>query len=72
VEVEEGVMRVLLVDDSPVDRKIAQLLLNSNSCAGSFHGQPSIQPSSCPPFSSASAVPLCSRICSVLLLSFYF
>ncbi|KAK3142529.1 hypothetical protein QOZ80_4BG0347710 [Eleusine coracana subsp. coracana] len=37
VEVEEGVMRVLLVDDSPVDRKVVQLLLNSNSCAGSFH-----------------------------------
>lgn len=40
VEVEEGVMRVLLVDDSPVDRRVAQLLLSSNSCAGSFHGQP--------------------------------
>ncbi|CAD6260799.1 unnamed protein product [Miscanthus lutarioriparius] len=37
VEVEEGVMRVLLVDDSPVDRRVAQLLLSSNSCAGSFH-----------------------------------
>ncbi|XP_062225726.1 two-component response regulator ORR1-like isoform X2 [Phragmites australis] len=37
VEVEEGVMRVLLVDDSPVDRRVVQLLLNSNSCAGSFH-----------------------------------
>ncbi|TVT98556.1 hypothetical protein EJB05_56131 [Eragrostis curvula] len=36
-EMEEGVMRVLLVDDSPVDRRVAQLLLNSNSCAGSFH-----------------------------------
>jgi hypothetical protein len=48
VEVEEGVMRVLLVDDSPVDRKVAQLLLNSGSCAGSFHGQLSIQLSSCP------------------------
>ncbi|PWZ41514.1 Two-component response regulator ORR1 [Zea mays] len=33
----EGVMRVLLVDDSPVDRRVAQLLLSSNSCAGSFH-----------------------------------
>jgi CheY-like chemotaxis protein len=40
VAVEEGVMRVLLVDDSPVDRRVAQLLLSSNSCAGSFHGQP--------------------------------
>ena len=40
MEVEEGVMRVLLVDDSPVDRRVAQLLLSSNSCAGSFHGQP--------------------------------
>lgn len=30
-------MRVLLVDDSPVDRRVAQLLLSSNSCAGSFH-----------------------------------
>lgn len=39
VEVEEGVMRVLLVDDSPVDRRVAQLLLSSDSCAGSFHGQ---------------------------------
>ncbi|CAD6263605.1 unnamed protein product [Miscanthus lutarioriparius] len=37
VEVGEGVMRVLLVDDSPVDRRVAQLLLSSNSCAGSFH-----------------------------------
>ncbi|KAJ1271137.1 hypothetical protein BS78_06G105900 [Paspalum vaginatum] len=35
--VEEGVMRVLLVDDSPVDRRVAQLLLSSDSCAGSFH-----------------------------------
>ncbi|KAL5215936.1 hypothetical protein ABZP36_007337 [Zizania latifolia] len=34
--VEEGVTRVLLVDDSPVDRRVAQLLL-SNTCAGSFH-----------------------------------
>jgi CheY-like chemotaxis protein len=38
-EVEEGVTRVLVVDDSPVDRRVAQLLLSSNSCAGSFHGQ---------------------------------
>ncbi|CAL5031903.1 unnamed protein product [Urochloa decumbens] len=37
VEVEKGVMRVLLVDDSPVDRRVAQLLLSSDSCAGSFH-----------------------------------
>lgn len=37
MEVEEGVMRVLLVDDSPVDRRVAQLLLSSNSCAGPFH-----------------------------------
>ncbi|KAF8703199.1 hypothetical protein HU200_031987 [Digitaria exilis] len=37
VEVEEGVTRVLLVDDSPVDRRVAQLLLSSDSCAGSFH-----------------------------------
>ncbi|XP_062185758.1 two-component response regulator ORR1-like isoform X2 [Phragmites australis] len=37
VEQEEGVMRVLLVDDSPVDRRVVQLLLSSNSCAGSFH-----------------------------------
>ncbi|KAL6652694.1 hypothetical protein ACP70R_011619 [Stipagrostis hirtigluma subsp. patula] len=36
-EVEEGVTRVLLVDDSPVDRRVAQLLLTANSCAGSFH-----------------------------------
>ncbi|RCV33766.1 hypothetical protein SETIT_7G108800v2 [Setaria italica] len=37
-EVEEGVTRVLVVDDSPVDRRVAQLLLSSsNSCAGSFH-----------------------------------
>ncbi|WVZ85783.1 hypothetical protein U9M48_032659 [Paspalum notatum var. saurae] len=35
--VEAGVMRVLLVDDSPVDRRVAQLLLSSDSCAGSFH-----------------------------------
>ncbi|KAG8082099.1 hypothetical protein GUJ93_ZPchr0014g47610 [Zizania palustris] len=35
--VEEGVTRVLLVDDSPVDRRVAQLLLSSNTCAGSFH-----------------------------------
>jgi hypothetical protein len=33
-------MRVLVVDDSPVDRRVAQLLLSSDSCAGSFHGQP--------------------------------
>ncbi|XP_020400514.1 RR1-Corn type-A response regulator isoform X3 [Zea mays] len=33
----EGVMRVLVVDDSPVDRRVAQLLLSSDSCAGSFH-----------------------------------
>jgi CheY-like chemotaxis protein len=39
-EVEEGVTRVLVVDDSPVDRRVAQLLLSSGSCAGSFHGQP--------------------------------
>jgi CheY-like chemotaxis protein len=63
VEVEEGVMRVLLVDDSPVDRKVAQLLLNSGSCAGSFHGQLSIQ---------LKLVSLRSQICSVLLPSFYF
>ncbi|CAL5031901.1 unnamed protein product [Urochloa decumbens] len=37
VEVKEGVKRVLVVDDSPVDRRVAQLLLSSNSCAGSFH-----------------------------------
>ncbi|KAG2572317.1 hypothetical protein PVAP13_7KG168600 [Panicum virgatum] len=36
-EVEEGVTRVLVVDDSPVDRRVAQLLLSSGSCAGSFH-----------------------------------
>uniref|UniRef100_A0A0D9W5D1 Response regulatory domain-containing protein n=1 Tax=Leersia perrieri TaxID=77586 RepID=A0A0D9W5D1_9ORYZ len=36
-EVEEGVTRVLLVDDSPVDRRVVQLLLSSNACAGSFH-----------------------------------
>ena len=36
----EGVTRVLVVDDSPVDRRVAQLLLSSDSCAGSFHGQP--------------------------------
>ncbi|KAL6652693.1 hypothetical protein ACP70R_011618 [Stipagrostis hirtigluma subsp. patula] len=36
-ELEEGVTRVLLVDDSPVDRRVAQLLLTANSCAGSFH-----------------------------------
>jgi len=36
-EVEEGVTRVLVVDDSPVDRRVAQLLLSSDSCAGSFH-----------------------------------
>jgi len=36
-EVGEGVTRVLLVDDSPVDRRVAQLLLSSDSCAGSFH-----------------------------------
>ncbi|KAM0916631.1 hypothetical protein ACQ4PT_009998 [Festuca glaucescens] len=35
--VEEGVMRVLLVDDSPVDRKVVQLMLGSNTFAGSFH-----------------------------------
>jgi len=39
-EAEEGVTRVLVVDDSPVDRRVAQLLLSSDSCAGSFHGQP--------------------------------
>ncbi|KAL5214461.1 hypothetical protein ABZP36_003613 [Zizania latifolia] len=32
----EVVTRVLLVDDSPVDRRVVQLLL-SNTCAGSFH-----------------------------------
>ncbi|CAL5067995.1 unnamed protein product [Urochloa decumbens] len=38
VEVKEGVKRVLVVDDSPVDRRVAQLLLSSsNLCAGSFH-----------------------------------
>ncbi|CAN6241649.1 unnamed protein product [Urochloa humidicola] len=38
VEVKEGVKRQhLRVDDSPVDRRVAQLLLGSNSCAGSFH-----------------------------------
>uniref|UniRef100_J3LY67 Response regulatory domain-containing protein n=1 Tax=Oryza brachyantha TaxID=4533 RepID=J3LY67_ORYBR len=34
---EEGVTRVLLVDDSPVDRRVVQLLLSSSACAGSFH-----------------------------------
>ena len=29
----EGVTRVLVVDDSPVDRRVAQLLLSSDSCA---------------------------------------
>jgi hypothetical protein len=38
-EAAEGVTRVLVVDDSPVDRRVAQLLLSSSSCAGSFHGQ---------------------------------
>nr|CAE02513.1 P0076O17.11 [Oryza sativa Japonica Group] len=32
-----GVTRVLLVDDSPVDRRVVQLLLSSSACAGSFH-----------------------------------
>ncbi|KAG2566411.1 two-component response regulator ORR1-like [Panicum virgatum] len=36
-EAEEGVTRVLVVDDSPVDRRVAQLLLSSSSCAGAFH-----------------------------------
>ncbi|PAN38287.1 hypothetical protein PAHAL_7G161400 [Panicum hallii] len=36
-EAAEGVTRVLVVDDSPVDRRVAQLLLSSSSCAGSFH-----------------------------------
>jgi len=35
----EGVTRVLVVDDSPVDRRVAQLLLSSSSCAGAFHGR---------------------------------
>ena len=35
----EGVTRVLLVDDSPVDRKVVELVLGSNTFAGSFHGQ---------------------------------
>lgn len=38
----EGVMRVLLVDDSPVDRKVVELVLGSSACAGSFHGQSAI------------------------------
>ncbi|KAF7001907.1 hypothetical protein CFC21_017467 [Triticum aestivum] len=33
----EGVTRVLLVDDSPVDRKVVELVLGSNTFAGSFH-----------------------------------
>ncbi|RLM75150.1 two-component response regulator ORR1-like [Panicum miliaceum] len=37
VTAAEGVTRVLVVDDSPVDRRVAQLLLSSSSCAGSFH-----------------------------------
>lgn len=33
----EGVTRVLVVDDSPVDRKVVELVLGSNTFAGSFH-----------------------------------
>ena len=39
-EVEEGVTRVLVVDDSPVDRKVVELLLrNHKGGAAPFHGQ---------------------------------
>ena len=38
---EGEVVRVLVVDDSPVDRKVVELLLrNHRGGAAAFHGQP--------------------------------
>ena len=39
----EAVRYVLVVDDSPVDRKVVELLLRNNrGGAAAFHGQPTL------------------------------
>jgi hypothetical protein len=61
-----GVTRVLLVDDSPVDRRVVQLLLSSSACAGSFHGQSS-QLISSPPRFFISSSRQCKLGCCLLV-----